>query len=282
MRANAVSLIADSPDEVLAFSIAAIRRAPANVRLFLEARTLVVESITAGRQLLAGAGLVLFLNNDAAKSPRQFSNVGTTLIPLGRQQRGSGISVLVKPTAYAMSTAMRSMGLEENRALTLARGCGRSLAALARLIPGGSYDPPAWLQNGQKLLPGLLAGAWDASNIRDQEIVQRIAGGVSCSQIEKHARVFLRDADPPFDLEGTVWKVRAPMDAFVRVGPLIGPHDAELLRNAMLAVFAEIEPEPDPDDVVDFLRPKATGYSEWLRDGLATGAVADVVEIGVA
>jgi hypothetical protein len=60
------------------------------------------------------------------------------------------------------------------------------------------------------------------------------------------------------------------MDAFVRVGPLIGPHDAELLRKAMLAVFAEIEPKPDPDEIVNFSRPKPTSYSEWLRDGLAT------------
>jgi hypothetical protein len=57
-----------------------------------------------------------------------------------------------------MGVAMRSMGLEENRALTLARGCGRSLAALARLIPGGAYELPAWLQKGRELLPAILAG----------------------------------------------------------------------------------------------------------------------------
>jgi hypothetical protein len=197
--------------------------------------------------------------------------VGTTLIPLGRQQRGSGTPVLIRPTAHSMGVAMRSMGLEENRALTLARGCGRSLAALVRLIPGGgSYDLPAWLQKGQELLPAILAGAWDSANSRDREIVERIAGGATCSQVEGRVRAFLRDADPPFDLEGTVWKVRAPMDAFVRVGPLIGPQEVGLLRAAMLTVFAEIEPEPDPDDIVNFSRQRTTGYSEWLREGLAT------------
>jgi hypothetical protein len=255
---------------VLAFAVAAIRRAPADIRLFLETKTLVVDSMAAGRQLLPGAGLVLFLRNDAAKSPGQFSSLGTLLIPLGRQQRGAGTPVLVRPTAFAMGVAMRSMGLEENRALTLARGCGRSLAALARLIPSGSYDPPGWLQKGQELLPAILAGAWDTSNTRDQEIVQQIAGGATCSQVEGGVRTFLRDADPPFDLEGTVWKVRAPMDAFMRVGHLIGPQESELLRRAMLTVFGEIEPEVEPDEVVDFSRPRPTTYSEWLREGLAT------------
>jgi hypothetical protein len=60
------------------------------------------------------------------------------------------------------------------------------------------------------------------------------------------------------------------MDAFVRVGRLIGPQDAERLRAAMLTVFAEIEPEPRPDDVVSFTPSRPNGYSEWLRDGLAT------------
>jgi hypothetical protein len=270
---NGVSLIADSPDEVLAFTIAAIRKAPTDVRLFLEAKAVIVDSIAAGRQLLPETGLILLLRNEAAKSPKQFSNVGTTVVPLGRQQRGAGIPVLVKPTAYAMGVAMRSMGLEENRALTLARGSGRSLAALARLIPGGAYDLPGWIhQKGQELVPAILAGAWDASNPFDQEIVQQIAGGVPYLQVESYARFFLRDADPPLDSEGTIWKVRAPMDAFVRIGHLIGPREAKYLRQAMLKVFAEIEPEPepDPDEIVSFSRANPTNYSEWLRDGLAT------------
>ena len=267
---NSVQLIADSPDEVLAFSVAAIRKAPAELRLFLEARTVMVDSTAAGRQLLPGTGLILLLRNDAAKSPRQFASVGTTLVPLGRQPRGAGTTTLVKPTAYAMGVAMRSMGIEENRALTLARGCGRSLAALARLIPGGLYDPPAWLQKGRELLPAILAGGWDSSNACDCEIVQQIAGAASCAQIEGHARGFLRDGDRPLDLEGTIWKVSAPMDAFVRVGPLIGAEQAALLQRAMQIVFAEIEPEPDPDEAVNVSRPGVTKHSEWLRDGLAT------------
>ena len=71
-----VSLVADSPNEVLAFAIAAIRRAASEIRLFLEARTLVVDSVAAGRQLLPGENLVLLLRNDAARSPTQFLTAG--------------------------------------------------------------------------------------------------------------------------------------------------------------------------------------------------------------
>jgi len=60
------------------------------------------------------------------------------------------------------------------------------------------------------------------------------------------------------------------MDAFVRVGRLIGAQDVALLREAMLKVFGQLQTEPDPDAVVSFSSPNPTGYSEWLRDGLAT------------
>ena len=267
---NTVQLVADSPDEVVAFAVAAMRKADPNVRLYLEARTLVVDSAAAGRQLLATNNLVLLLRNDAARSPGQFSTIGPVLVPLGRKQSGGAAPTLDRPSGQAMGAAMKSMGLEENRALTYARGCGRSLTALARLIPGGTYEDPPWLKSGPELLPAILAGAWNTTNDMDRAIIERIADGATCGQVEGRVRALLRDMDPPFDLEGSVWKVCAPMDAFVRVGPLIDAGQAARLREAMIKVFSAIEPDTDPDDVVSFTRPNPTGYSEWLRDGLAT------------
>lgn len=169
-----------------------------------------------------------------------------------------------------MAVALRSMNIEENRAQTLARGSGRSLTALARLIPGGSSDQPAWLVNGQELLPAILAGAWDASNALDCEIVEQIAG-LKYSEIERRVRAFIRHDDPPFDLEGSVFKVRAPMDAFIWIGPLIGRNDADQLRDTMLKVFSKINPENEADEIINFSKPREPAYSEWLlREGLAT------------
>ncbi|WP_346295757.1 hypothetical protein LRC39_23025 [Rhodopseudomonas sp. P1] len=266
---NAVVVAADSPDEALAFAVAAIRKSALDQRLFLEARTVVVDSSAAGRQLPRRGQLVLLLRQDAAKSPSQFSAMGTTLVPLGRHQRAVGAFNLTRPTAHAMGMAMRSMGLDDNIALTYARYSGRSLTALARLIPGGSYDPPAWTQKGTQLLPAILAGAWDSSNPRDRDFVTRLAG-IDCSQLEAEVRTYLADADPPFDLEGSVWKVRAPMDAFIHVGRLLGAEQAERLRAVMVEVFSEVEPEPDPNALFSLSRKDSSLCSAWLREGLAT------------
>jgi hypothetical protein len=119
------------------------------------------------------------------------------------------------------------------------------------------------MNKGLDLIPAILAGAWDASNSLDRAIVEQIAGGTSCSQIERDLRTFFSDADPPFDLVGTVWRVRAPMDAFVRAGRFISAQDVALLREAMLKVFGQLEPESDPNAVVRFTSPNPTGYSEW-------------------
>lgn len=205
---NAAALVADSPDEAIAFAIAAIHKAPPEVRLFFEARTLVVDSSAAGRQLLPRGRLILLLRNDAAKSPMQFSSIGTAFVPLGRQQRGINAPTLMRPTSHALDMAMCSMGLEQNHAITLARGSGRSLAALARLIPGGSYEPPSWERNGSELLPAILAGAWDSSNRNDCTIIEELADVESCANLEGRIRAHFIDVDPPFDLEGSIWKVR--------------------------------------------------------------------------
>jgi hypothetical protein len=266
---KSVTLVGDSPDEVVAFAIAAMRASPPDIRLLFEARTLVVDSIAAGRQLLGSDNLILLLLNDAARSPTQFQNFGSTLIPLGRQQRGGSQPTLTRPTGFAMGMAMRSMGLDEGKSLMLARGSGRSLTALARLMPGGASEEPQWVTRGQDLLPAILAGAWDSENSFDRDVIETIAGGTSYSAVEAHARGYLRNPDPPLDLEGTVWNVRAPMDAFIRIGTLVGRREAELLRAAMLAVFGRIEFEPNTERSF-FASAQAIGHSDWLKEGLAT------------
>ena len=267
---SSVTLVADSPDEVVAFAIAVMRASRPETRLMFEARTLVVDSVAAGRELSGPGNLVVLLRNDAATSPSQFQKFGSTLIPLGRQQRGGNVPALPRPSGFAMGTAMRSMGLDEAKALMHARGSGRSLTALARLIPGGASEDPQWIAKGQELLAAILAGAWDSGNALDREIIEIIAGGTACSTIEGHGRGFLRNPDPPLDLEGTIWKVRAPMDAFIRIGHLIGREQSSRLRDAMLAVFSRVEEEPDMEKQSFFAPREPTGHSDWLREGLAT------------
>jgi hypothetical protein len=241
---TAISFSADSPDEVTAFAAAAIRKADPEVRYYLEARTLVIDEVSAGRQVLRGNNLIYLLRGDATKSPGIFSDQGPTLIALGRQQRGGG-TTLNRPSGYAMGRALMTMGIPENEALVMARGCGKSLTALARQYPGGSYEDPKWLSEGGSILPAILAGGWDSRSDADKAVIQELAKVADYFEFERRIRHFYNSADPPLDSEGTVWKVRAPIDAFIHAGPLIGQDHLEQLRSVMTTVFSKVEEPPE-------------------------------------
>jgi hypothetical protein len=72
------------------------------------------------------------------------------------------------------------------------------------------------------------------------------------------------------------------MDAFIRIGTLIGPVEAQRLREAMLSVFGRVDPDVKPDDEVLFVTRGPTGHSEWLKDGLATTLLLFAVWSGPA
>ena len=266
--------ISDSPDEAIAFGVAAIRSAPVEIREWLEAHTVVVDDLEASRDLLnIGRGLIFFLHGrEAAVSAGAFAARGATLVPLGRQQIGGTTPYLERPTPDGLAEALQKMNfkppLERQAAVNLARDCGRSIVALQRLKPSGHAEPPKWVADAAMLLPALLAGAWDNSNDRDKTVLAKLADVANYFDYERKLRPFTVADDPPLDLAGTIWAVRAPRDAFLRVGPHIGPEVLAGLRAVMTEVFGDAPPPPDPKAVIRLDR-QPDGYSDWLRDGLA-------------
>ena len=259
---------ADSVDEVVAFAIAAIRTAEPEIRLFLEARTLVVDSLDAGRGLLSNNNLVFLLLNDCAASPGQFYERAPALIPLGRQQRNGAATQLNRPTGYELGTAIHDIGLPEAQAITLARGCGRSLSVLQRLIPSGSYCDPQWVSD-PIILPAILAGAWDGNNEHDREIIQKLAGNTDYEELSERLRALSKSEDPPFEIEANVWKVRAPIDAFVHTAQMMSSSLFSKLETSIEEVFAAIEDTlPEEDGFGETGKHKPL-HSNWLLEGLA-------------
>ncbi len=275
-RGNGITqFISDAPDEVIAFGVAAIRGAAVDVKEWLQAHSMIVDEIEAGRELLnVGNGLIFFLRGNVAVSAGTFSARGATLVPLGRQQIGGTAPYLERPTPIALAEALQKMDfnppLDRQAALALARDSGRSLVALQRLKPSGHAELPRWIGDAPTLLPALLAGAWDSRNDKDKAILAKLSDSADYFAYERKLRPFVNTDDPPLDLSGTIWAVRAPRDAFLRAGRHMGPEVLEGLRAVMTEVFGDAPPPPDPKDVIRLERDKADGHSNWLRDGLAT------------
>jgi hypothetical protein len=264
---------ADSSEEVIAFAVAAIRSSESEVRKYLETRTVVISTEEAARNLATRSSLVFLPRAGASKLDAYLGQKNATIVAIGRDAPNrQGAMVLNRPTSDQLIDALKTMGLSDERALQLGRTCGRSVTILARRIPSGTAPRPEW-EGRNELIPALLAGGWHTQRDEDKQLVAQLAGVGDYFQFEDRLRGYLRMQDPPLEREGDVWKVRAPVDAFVHLAPIIGRADLERLCVAAGTVFSQGNPVLDlPADERHYtgLRGERQLYSEWLRTGIAT------------
>ena len=262
------TLTADSPDEVIGFAVAAIRACEVNMRRFLEARALVISTEEAAKTFIGRAKLTFLLRGAATRVAGALAHSGPTLVPVSNDRPRFGQEVLTRPSVHKFAGALQTMGFDEAKALEHARTCGQSIVILSRILnPSLAAPPPGWAASGGSIVPALLAGAWDSSNQIDTEIVSMLAGGKPYAEIETGVRPLLRSNDPLLDCAGDVWKMRAPFEAFVYLGHLVGAAELRRLGEAVKRVFGQkyIPPERAP---VFTDKPAPKEPSQWIRDGL--------------
>lgn len=262
-----ISFAADSPEEVIAFAVAAIRKAEAETRAYVEARAIVVDTQESAQQLGERNGRIFLPRAQGSRSAGWLAQRGPTLVAMGGNQPLRS-QVLPRPTRSSLAKAIAMMGLTEERANVLARECGRSVTILSRRIPAGGMDPPEWHAHGPVLLPALLAGAWTTGSAYDKQVLAELAGR-KYVEWEAELRPLARLCDPPIDHIDDVWQVRAPVDAFCWLSGHLGEDELQRLRNAAIKVLSHAEDPPSATDVFLPGRPQQDGPSGWLRSGLA-------------
>jgi hypothetical protein len=269
LQPDRIGISADSSDEALAFAVAALRKADPAVRLVLEARSLVVDTPEAARDL-RDKPLAFFPTQSAARSVGSLAQWGPTILARGRNDAAGSAMELRRPSRHDFAEALQQPRIPMQKAFQLASECGRSVTVLARRMPGIDHPYPTWAATPDPLLPALLAGAWDASTPADRSVLARLAGVADYGEWEVRAQSFLAMDDPPLENEGTVWKVRAPVDAFVVLGRHLGAGHFERLRRACLDVLGVVDAHLDNTGVELMMAGQGVPHSEWLRDGLAT------------
>lgn len=265
---NKLALAADSPDEVIAFTVAAIRRAEPDVRLFLEARTLVIDTEDAARLLTGKNGLVFLPRAQARGQAGMLAQYGPTVVSAGADEKRSFHELLTRPDSTTLGKAFVAMGFTDQQGYEMARRCGRSLAVLARQMPSGTAERPEWMENAESLLPALLAGAWKSSAPADLSILSSLAACDKYEAVEAPLRKLSKLKDPPVDHVGDVWAMRASVDAFVHLGHLIGTEHLNRFYEAAIAVFSRITPAPQAHEVYRPPSEREDTHSSWLREGL--------------
>lgn len=265
-----LAFASDSADEVIAFVVAAIRRAAPETRAFLEARAMVVDNIDAARQLAAKKGLIFLPRGQARQFVGLLAQTGPTVISAGADDQRGQHDVLARPTSSELAKAFVSMGIDESEGYELARRCGRSLAVLARQKPSGTAEPPEWLKASDALIPALLAGAWKPSLEADAKVLKMLGGRATYDEVEAPLRGLTKLKDPPVDRVDDVWAMRSSVDAFVHLGHLIGREHLARFADQAKAVFSRVIEPPKADEVFRFSPRQRDLHSRWLREGMMT------------
>ena len=265
-----LAFAADSADEVIAFVIAAIRRAAPETRAFLEARAMVVDSVEAARQLALRKCLIFLPRGQARQLVGLLGQAGPTVISAGADEQRGQHDVLARPTSSELAKAFVSMGIAESEGYELARRCGRSLAVLARQKPSGTAELPEWLQAAEALIPALIAGAWQPSVKADIDVLKTLGGKATYEEVEAPLRGLTRLKDPPVDRVDDVWAMRSSVDAFVHLGRLIGGEHLARFAEQAKVVFSHVIEPPKADEVFRVTSPQLDAHSRWLREGLMT------------
>lgn len=265
---------ADTSDEVIAFVVAAIRKAPDTVREFLESRTLIVETEEAARHLASTSNLIYLPRKAARKSAGLLMRRGPTVISAGVSDKKIDHVELRRPLSSELSKAFVLMGMTENDAYNSARSCGRSLAVFARLNPNGHTEYPEWRDDARELVPALLAGAWDSDVDHDKSILSSLSGH-DYEDVEDLLRKYLDMSDSPIEREDNLWATRAPVDVFLNIASQIGHRHLKLFREALIAVFdtaaaSHAPPKAEDAFVIPKKRDSATEHSEHLKKGMLT------------
>jgi len=265
---------ADSQEEALAFAVAAVRTAEPELASFVHARMLVVDRPELARQLHGFGPLVIALRTFDQTVSSAFLPGHLTIVPLGNDAPLQAADItLDRPSLTVFAAALGTMGVDPEKAAEMTWECGRSVTIFRRRRPGSPVCNPIWLDHADvnALLPAVLAGGWDSSREADRAILAELAGKAYEETEELFLR-FLHVQDAPLERFGSIWMLRAPVDAFELLARRLTQHHLRRLREVALKVFRELDPalELPPDErLYAALHHHELSHSAYLRTGLA-------------
>ena len=264
-----ISLAADSPDEVIAFAIAAIRTTEVELRHSFQSRALIIDTDDAARQLSGKKGMIFLPRDRARFLAGLLQQSSITVVSAGADETRTDHEILSRPDSISLGKALESMGFDSDKSYQMARQCGRSLSVLARQISSCTAELPEWKDNSE-LLPALLAGAWSTCSEKDKSILKQLGGYADYSQVENPLRPLIRRRDSPIDRVDDIWSLRSSVDAFIHLGYLLGEEHLGRFEMAVRDVFSYIPTPPKSEDLFVPDNDIKTSYSSWLRNGMAT------------
>ena len=282
----------ESHVEASAFVGAVVQDLPNNERNSFLARGGVVTTEEAWRSLPGPRSdlLVLDRSSEPGLAGRIVEAGNHVLLAVGRESPQSDQTLeLARIQGGALEASLVEMGIGKRTAGRLRRDSGRSLSVLRRrLATANAMTSPAWAnpEHGPKLIPALLAGAWDEAREADVGAVELLASR-SYPEVRLDLIRWSEESDPPLLRSGSVWKLTAARDAWTLLSRYVTGDELERLRSVVRSCLGEILPkfELNPEERwAAAIHGKVPEHSDWLRGSLAEtlALLAVVGQVGIS
>ena len=244
--ATIVSVAAPSREEALAVTCAGLVNG-GTVGAGLRARALVVSGADVWARVAdAGAGLVLIPDFDDPDVAAALDGGHRVILPVGRDAppHRAVIRVPALDRLAAASALVEEEDLRWDTAGRYAAHARRSLKSFRRsaALADGVRRPP-WSvgEEGRRLVPLLLAGAWAERSDGDRRALEALAGR-PYADIDSDLAVWSSLEDAPVHRAGQTWRTVSRPDGWDLLSGLITAADMDRFHR----VAAEVLQEPDP------------------------------------
>lgn len=279
--ASVFGLRAETAHEAAAFLFVAIKSMGQEERLSVLARSVVVETVEAWRELeLRREPLLLVAQRPDSQALASAAAKGHHVFaPLSQSEPHlKEVAVLGRAEVECVKASLASAGIEEERVPHLARLARRSFAAFRRALSNSpSFLAPEWSRgdNSRFFVPLLLLGSWkDLPGERsdpDRAIVSR-AVGADYKLVRDNLDFWASQPDPPLQFVNGRWAWTSREQAWLWLSSSVKATDLGAFRELALEVLGREDPSLElPVDerpmagIVGKLRPE----SQELRTGMA-------------
>jgi len=266
---------AASGDEALAFLIAVGEKLPEAEKENFFSRCLIADDIRSYRKVSSTRNsLVLVSRFEETDFTKIAINQNHHVyVPIGFDNNVAREKVLLPRLGReAFVSALKEMGLSEEKAEKYSKDTGRSLSVMRRkLSDTGSQPKWAKLETAREILPALLMGRWQDEREADMAVLARISGK-NYEDLSGILSGWLFRPDPPLYNIGGYWRLVSPMDAWFALSPYLTTNDLKKYRGIAIEVLGTEDPafELAPDKRwMASVYGKELPHSGWLRNGIA-------------
>ncbi|RNB53509.1 hypothetical protein EDM57_19640 [Brevibacillus gelatini] len=268
---------ADSSEEALAFFASYLYTLPEEKRTEIFSKCVVAYDLNVFRTLVANNDQLILIPmfSDAPSVGIAIQKGHHVYVPLGRDTSTTSTSLILPPfNRKTLEQALVQTGFSEAESRVLAMKSKGSISVLRRLLSVvPELNTPLWARPGEAraLIPFLLGGAWNNSNMEDRKIIAHLARRPYDEVMESFIR-WANEPDAPVKKIGEICQLTSREDSWKLLSKYIESDDIIRLREVVLEVLGEVDPSYDLEKEERFMASiynKVLPHSSYLRKGLS-------------